>query len=177
MVALRTAATLAYALPSVRIRVGSADRFLVEVRRPPLPPGLPLIAPCPFRRTVAAAHERWSAGERLTFLGLPADRPPTVETLVDEGDLALPADLYRVALGTDWLHLFATALPVKRCRSAAAGTGGVGFHRDVATDITLVHRACAAGDLVASHQAIDDLVGVLGRCLTEELADSLPATR
>ena len=83
-----------------------------------------------------------------------------------------------MALGTDWLHLFATSMAVKRCRAAASGTRAVGFHRDVATDITLVHRACAAGDLVAAAiQAIDDLIGVLGRCLTEQLADSLPATR
>jgi len=75
MVALRTGATLAYALPSVQLRILCAGRLVVEVRRPPFPdavPGRPhVVASCAFRRAVASAHERWSAGERLRFLGLP----------------------------------------------------------------------------------------------------------
>ena len=69
---------------------------------------------------LAAAHERRRAGEDLTFLGLAG--PVAVDVGLAAGDRVLPGDLYRVALGDDWLHLFATAMPVAACK-AAAGDG------------------------------------------------------
>ena len=78
-------------------------------------------------------------------------------------------------------------MPVERCKDAAgdrvrvgpadeAGPGRirVGFHRDAATDVTLVHVASPAGEPRAAARAVDALQGVLGRCLAAELVDSLP---
>ena len=189
MIALRTGATLAYALPSVRLRIRCAERLVVEVRRPPFADRSthrpPVVAPCAFRRAVASAHRRWSAGERLSFLGLPPGCPPTLEVGLGPGERCLPGDLYRVRMGVDWLHLFATTMPVERCKDAAgdgvqispadeaaSGRIRVGFHRDAATDMTLVHVASAAGERGAAARAVDALQGVLGRCLAAELVGS-----
>jgi hypothetical protein len=196
MIALRTGATLAYALPSVRLRIRCAERVVVEVRRPPFsdrsPDHPPVVASCAFRRAVASAHERWTAGERLSFLGLPPGLTPTIEVGLAVGERCLPGDLYRVRMGVDWLHLFATTMPVDRCKGAAGngvqvgpteardarpGRVRVGFHRDAATDVTLVHVASPAGEPRAAAKAVDALQGVLGRCLAAELVDGLPAVR
>ena len=140
MAALRIGATLAYALPTARLHIRCAGRVLVEVRRPPFPePGLgrsPVVASCAFRRAVASAHQRWSAGERLSFLGLPSGCSPA--------DVATDGD----------------------------GRTRVGFHRDTATDVTLVHVASPSGDLDAARAAEHTLVGVLGRCLAAELVET-----
>jgi hypothetical protein len=57
MVSLRLAATLAHALPGLRLRVRDGQRTLLEVARPPLPAG-PAMETCAFRMAVARAHER-----------------------------------------------------------------------------------------------------------------------
>src|SRR5687768_11046720 len=90
MIALRTSATLAYALPSVRLRIRCAGRVMVEVRRPPFADRStdqpPVVASCAFRRAVASGHERWTAGERLSFLGLPRGCTPTIEVGLAVGE-------------------------------------------------------------------------------------------
>ena len=95
-------------------------------------------------------------------------------------------------MGVDWLHVFATTMSIERCKDAAGdrvqvgpAQGGeavpgrirVGFHRDAATDVTLVHVASPAGEPKAAARAVDALQGVLGRCLAAELVDGLPAVR
>ena len=76
-------------------------------------------------------------------------------------------------------------MPVERCKDAAgdgvqvgpadeaaSGRIRVGFHRDAATDVTLVHVASPAGEKGAAARAVDALQGVLGRCLAAELVDA-----
>ena len=147
MVALRTGATLAYALPSVRLRIRCAGRVLVEVRRPPFADRStdrpPVVASCAFRRAVASAHQRWSAGERLSFLGLPPGCPPTIEVGLAPGERCLPGDVYRVPWGSTGSTCSprpcrssgARTRPATVCRSARPGEAvpgriRVGFHRD-----------------------------------------------
>ena len=197
MIALRTGATLAYALPSVRLRIRVDGGVVLDVQRPPFPepplPGAPpVVPPCGFRRSVAAAHVRQQAGERLSFLGLPAGDAPAVDVGLAPGDRMMAGDVLRVTLGADWLHVFATTLPVDRCKEAA-GDGvrtspgpcphdgptvdpslvRVGFHRDDATDITLVHVASPARSVVSARHALDTLEGVYGRCAVAELEEVL----
>ena len=180
MVALRMGATLAHALPTVRLRIRAEGRVVLDVHRPPFPDGeraVPSIPPCGFRRAVAAAHQRRAAGEELSFLGLPAGCAPAIDVGLPPGDRALPGDLYRVALGDDWLHVFATALSVERCK-LAAGDGPVvrvGFHRDESTEIPLVHVASPVGAIVSARRALDVLEGVYGRCAVAELEAHLIA--
>jgi len=195
MVALRVGATLAYALPTVRLRVRTGCHTLLDVHRPPFPEdtaAAPAVPPCAFRRSVAAAHTRRMAGEELSFLGLATGRAPAVDIGLAGGDRSLPGDLLRVTLGKDWLHVFATTLPMDRAK-AAAGDGvrtgpsryddedpdrprvRVGFHRDDATDVTLVHVATAIGALAPARRALDALEGVYARCAVAELEDHLMA--
>ena len=114
--------------------------------------------PCAFRRAVASAHERWSAGERLSFLGLPPGCPPTIEVGLAPGERCLPGDLYRVRMGVDWLQCSPRPCRSSGARTRPATVSGsarptrpvrahrVGFHRDAATDVTLVHVASPAGE-------------------------------
>lgn len=179
MVALRMGATLAHALPTVRLRIRAEGRVVLDVHRPPFPDGeraTPAIPPCGFRRAVAAAHQRRAAGEELSFLGLPAGCAPAIDVGLAPGDRALPGDLYRVTLGADWLHVFATTLSADRCKAADDGAlVRVGFHRDEATEITLVHVASPVGAIVLARRALDVLEGVYGRCAVAELEAHLIA--
>lgn len=195
MAALRVGASLAYALPRVRLRIRSGGRPVLDVHRPPFDesPLVPALPPCGFRRAVAAAYERVLGGERLALLGLPDPDGPAVEVGLAAGDRSLPGDLYRVTMGGDWLHVFATTLPIDRCVEAAGDgvqtrpDGGatdryrsrvrVGFHRDDATDVTLVHTASPVGCLESAHRGRDALEGVYGRCAVVELEDHLIAAR
>ena len=107
MVAMRVGATLGYVLPRVRLRIRHGDDLLLEVRRPDpgeaVAAGAQVVPPCAFRCVVADAHERFSAGQQLSFLGLPAGMGPAIDVGLPPGDAALAGDVYRVALAGDWM--------------------------------------------------------------------------
>lgn len=173
MVGFRSAATLAHALPNVRLRIRERDRVLLEVARPPLPPGpWPVVTPCAFHAAVAQAYLRVKAGQRLTFLGLPDAVEVAIDVGLLVGDAVLPGDIYRLAAGEAVLHLFATTLEIRRCRGILAEWGRrahqetpsetddvrIGLHHDPATDISLVYVTSPGGEAAPGRELTEDLL-------------------
>lgn len=149
MAAMRIAATLAHALPSLRLRIRRGDTTLLEVAQPAGPAGR-VIGACAFRRAVARAHEQSKTGLRLTFMGLAPDEEPAIDIGVRAGDITLPGGIVRVAAGDNTVHGFATTLPARRCRDVLEGLPDTGrvvrLHRDAATEVTFVHTVIPNAD-------------------------------
>lgn len=147
--AMRIAATLAHALPSLRLRIRHGDTTLVEVAHPAVATG-PAIGACAFRRAVAGAHEQAKAGVRLSFMGLAADEEPAIDIGVRAGDATLPGGIVRVEVGGTTVHGFATTLPARHCREVLEGLPDTGYvvrlHHDVATEVTFVHTVTPIAD-------------------------------
>lgn len=176
MAVLRIAATLAHALPDVRIRLRDGQRTLVEVARP-TDAAEPVIGPCAFRMAVARAHEQIKAGARLSFLGLPEGIAPAVDIGVRAGDEALPGGMYRVAVGAHTIHAFATTLPPRQCRRLLARCGSCEFvrlHHDAATEVTLVHTVSDGEDSAALHRT--RLEDALAAFVADEVVHELAGT-
>lgn len=196
--ALRRAATLAHALPPVRVRVSDGSNLLLEVAREhehagPVGDGTLRLPPCAFRVAVGQAHRLRLEGRRVGFLGLPDGATPQVQVGLPCGGEAFPGGIYQVLDAARWLHLFATALPIDACRRAVAGQEApegrldrpvvhpsmdgatrVGFHRDDATEVTLVHTELPLTAADGSQAAARDLMErLLAACATEELLGSL----
>jgi len=173
LVPMRLAATVAHSLPGVRLRLRDGDDTLLEVARPPLPPGR-VIGPCAFRAAVARAQLQLDAGVRMRFLGLDEGRRPTIDVGVKPGDLVHLGGIYRVAVGDLWVHAFPTTLGPKACRVVVASQGceaDMRLHHDAATNVTLVHAVrhdCdEEGDLAT---VLED---VLAACCADEIAADL----
>lgn len=149
MAAMRMAATLAHALPSLRLRIRHRDTDLVEVAHPAEAAG-PAIGACAFRRAVTCAHEQSKAGVRLSFMGLAADEEPAIDIGVRAGDAALPGGIVRVAVGDSTVHGFATMLPARHCRDVLRRLPDTGhvvrLHHDAATEVTFVHTVTPTAD-------------------------------
>ena len=172
MVVFRNAATLAHALPNVRLRIRDGEQVLLEVARPPLPRApWPVATPCAFHASVAKAHRAVEAAQQLTFLGLPGAVEIAVDVGLPAGGAVLPGDIYRLTAGEATLHVFATALGARRCRrilaewqrahqeTAAEGDDlGIGLHNDLATDISLVHVTSPGGRVAEGRALIEDLL-------------------
>lgn len=148
MTALRLAASLVHTVPGLRARVRHADRVLLEVARAPHP-SAPSITPCEFRFAVARGHAQLEAGARLGFLGLDPRADVAVEVGVPPGGATLPGGLYRLPVGDEILHAFATALPLPRCRDLLTTPSipdgdprELHLHHDVATGVTIVLNRC-----------------------------------
>lgn len=181
MVSLRRAATVAHALPGVRLRLRDGTLTLLEVDHSSEPsPGV--IPPCAFRHAVARAHEHLKSGCAIRFLGLPTGDDPAVDVGVRHGDLAHLDGLYRVGVGDVDVHAFATTLSPRRCRELLverdasvcrhpSATGSVRLHHDAATEITLVHALTASDDrTIERHVLLDDL---LVGCMAEEIPNAV----
>lgn len=149
MAAMRIAATLAHALPSVRLRIRHQDTTLVEVAHPAEAAGV-AIGACAFRRAVACAHEQSKAGVQLSFMGLAEDEEPAIDIGVRAGDATLPGGVVRVAVGHSTVHGFATTLPARHCREVLEGLADTGrvvrLHHDAATEVTFVHTVTPTAD-------------------------------
>jgi hypothetical protein len=173
MAAMRIAATLAHALPSVRVRIRHADRTLLEIGHPSQAQG-PALGPCAFRRAVATAHEQAKDGRRLAFMGLPDEVAPAVDIGVLPGDEALPGGIYRVTVGDRTVHGFATTLPARRCREVLRdlpeGEHVIRLHHDSATEVTFVHTVIATHDAPIDGSHLEPLVEAL---LADEVAHEL----
>jgi hypothetical protein len=160
MAAMRIAATLAHALPSVRVRIRHAERTLLEIGHPSQAQG-PALGPCAFRRAVASAHEQAKEGRRLAFMGLPEDIAPAVDIGVLPGDQSLPGGIYRVRVGEDTVHGFATTLPARRCREVLRdlpdGQHVIRLHHDSATEVTFVHTVIASCDAPVDGRHLEPL--------------------
>jgi hypothetical protein len=173
LTALRIAATLAHALPTLRVRIRHLDRMLLEIGHPATASG-PALGPCAFRRAVAGAHEQVKRGQRLAFMGLPADVAPAVDIGVQAGDKALPGGIYRVTVGDQTVHGFATTLPPRRCREVLATLPDtdhvVRLHHDVATEVTFVHTVAPVSTAPADGRHLEPLVEAL---IAEEVQHEL----
>lgn len=190
--ALRVAATAAFALPTIRLRIRHGDRILLEVARPdraPRPgasspdrspaPGPGWMAPCTFRNAVARAHRLTRAGHRLQFLDLPEGDEPAVEVGLRPGDALLPGGIYRVTFEERAVHAFATTVDPARCRHLVDDPTTatlLGFHWDEATQITLVHLEVPSSFPEATAVAHEVLEPFLARCATDELLSQLQPT-
>lgn len=149
MAAMRIAATLAHALPSVRLRIRQHDTILLEVAHPSEASG-PAVGPCVFRRAVACAHQQSKDGVGLSFMGLAADEEPAIDMGVRAGDATLPGGIVRVEVGDSTVHGFGTTLSARHCRAVLEGLPDAGFvvrlHHDVATEVTFVHTVIPTAD-------------------------------
>lgn len=176
LVGLRLAATVAHFLPSLRVRIRHQGTTLLEVARVPGGPG-PAISPCAFRAAVAKAHQQVQIGVRLAFMGLDHGVQPAVDIGVRTGDAVLPGGIYRVTVGDDTIHGFATTLSARSCRSALVSLPELGrplrLHHDPATDVSFVHTSTptAAAPPDAAH-----LEPVMGALLVEEVERVLAGT-
>lgn len=155
LVALRTAATLAHVLPTLRLRVRHGSETVLEVAHAfegdrTVEGERPVVSPCAFRRAVAVAHEQAKQGHRSGLVGLPPGAEPVVLVGVRSGDAVLPGGVYRVAVGESTIHGFTTTLTPRRCRDVLeARTDSdalVRLHRDAATEVTFVHSVHPTAD-------------------------------
>ena len=188
--ALRRAATLCHAVPAMRVRVRHGGQTLLEISREhghdaPVGDGTLHLPPCAFRVAVGRAHELRSDGHRMAFLGLDDGEAPSIEVGLPCGGEAWPGGIYQVLEGHRSIYLFATTLPLERCREvladgrvddlmaahpSAEGAMRVGFHADEATEITLVHTDLPLGATEHEHAATRRMLErLLATCATEEL--------
>lgn len=192
--ALRRAATLCHAVPAMRVRVSHEGATLLEISREhghdaPTGDGTLHLPPCAFRVAVGRAHQLRKEGRNMTFLGLDAGDVPSVEVGLPCGGEAWPGGIYQVLEGRRFLYLFATTLPLARCRAllvegevdavvaahpAARDATRIGLHADDATGVTLVHTDVALGADDDEHTATRHLLErLLATCATEELLQEL----
>lgn len=183
--ALRVAATLTHLLPGLRARVRLGHVTLVDVLVPE--PGetidhLParVLSPCAFRSAVAQAHHRHVAGERLSFLHLPAGVDPAVDLATPAGGTSRPGGLYRVRAADRWLWAFATTLdpavaydlgrPLVDATPLDGELRALGIRPDPATGVSLAYAETTAGRGSASEDAVVDLLeSLLARWTAHEL--------
>lgn len=173
LVPMRLAATVAHALPGVRLRLRARERTIVEVARAPIAaPGV--IHPCGFRNAVARAHRELEAGQRLRFLGLDEGEAPGIDVAVAAPSSVRPGGLLSVRVQDAHVHAFATALQPLTCRQALAtdlgAPGGLDLHHDAATDVTIVHAIRRGPDADELPAVLEE---ALHRCASEELAQEL----
>lgn len=164
LVPMRLCATVAHALPDIRLRLHDEGRTILEVARTD-EPAHGAVIPCAFRRAVARAHLLTEAGERLRFLGMPEGVAPAIDVAVAGTGAIHPGGIYSIARGDLHLHAFPTTVGPARCR-ALVDTALCTYH-DAATEITVVHLRTGSETLPSV------LEEALLRCADEELAHEL----
>ena len=174
MASLRIAATVAHALPGIRVRLRREGATVLEVTDPCDAAG-PALGPCAFRVAVARAYGQMKSGARLGFMGLPDGTEPAVDIAVRAGDRVLPGGIYRVAIGDQTVVGFATTLSPGSCHellAERAGTHVFRLHHDSLTEVTFVHSVMDT-DLGSTgwHVRLEDaLAAVLADEIEHELA-------
>lgn len=174
LIPMRLAATVAHALPGIRLRVRHDDATVLEVSRSWRLP-VPSVTPCAFRLAVASAHRRVDDGERLMFLGLPEGSTPTIDIQVLPTDCLYPGGIYRVT-AADGVQIlaFATTLSPRTCRTILTShpsSAAIRLHHDAATDVTILHLT-GPGDeqITEAPPMLEDLVA---SCFAEEVTLTL----
>jgi hypothetical protein len=192
LIALRSGAAVAHAVPGVRLRVEGGGRLLIEVAHHVEPANTDVhrtMTPCAFRMAVAGARRHRQEGRRLQFIGLDADLDPSVSFGVrPSSDVVLPGGMLRVRYHERWLHL----LPLDGATEAIEaiddlvaepyeGNGyevGIAVHHDPELGIGLLHVTTDIYDDERSAAAIDALVTAAARHAIEEFEAHLaPLTR
>lgn len=174
--ALRCAAAVVTAVPTVRVTVVGGERTILQVAKPPFE-GMegPVMAACRFHGAVARAYAQHGAGHRLGLRGLGEGIEPSVHYGVRGGELATGPGLLRIDCGGRWLHLVAIAacgpdIDELLTERVAVGdfTVEVAGHVDAELGTTIAHVATDAGDDVRSFAAFDALISVMGRALVAD---------
>jgi hypothetical protein len=189
--ALRVAATLTHLLPGLRARVRLGSLPLVDVATPG--PGGAIdqtaprvLSPCAFRSAVAHAHQRRLAGERLSFLNLPAGVDPAIDLATPPGGTSRPGGLYRVRAADRWLWAFATTLDAAvahdlgRCLVDETPLDGelraLGIRPDPATEVSIAYAETTAAPGSRAEAAVVDLLeSLLARWTAHELVSASTA--
>ncbi len=173
MVPMRLSATVAHALPGIRLRLRDGDETLLHVVREPVPVD-GVISPCAYRSAVTRAHCQIEAGHRLRFLGLDEGVAPAIDIAVASGDRIHPGGLYRIAMGDAQVHAFATTVAPRSCRRILGdellADGGILLHHDSGTEVTLVHAIRTGTDAAQPPPPLEE---AMLRCADEELAHEL----
>ena len=179
LAAPRCAATLAAALPHVGVTVHAGDGGPTTSvgldGSGGAPPGAVLLPPCAFRRSVGRAPRAHTRGQSLAMAGLAPGEAPRVRLHIRPPDLEGPAGVIRTERDGEWLHVIATTLPPLDVERLLAdpdlppAPGPWGTWVDPETDVVLAHVGATVGDVVASGRAVDWLVELCARALTEEL--------
>lgn len=172
MESLRMAATLALAVPTLRVRVTWPARPPLEVAWMPreLPAGWHHIVPCAFRRSIACASAQLAAGRSVTLWGATPESDPGVEVIGPGEAPTIPPDIHQVRVEGGWRAVFPTLLPVAACaRNLGAGWPALGFHADTLTGVTLVHGRRSDGQGPFAGHCAEQLVEARARLLVAEL--------
>jgi hypothetical protein len=185
--ALRRAATLVHAVPTLRVRLRSVGAVMIDVAAdgtPPAPDALRTVTPCAFRNAVARAWDQHRVGERVALFGLPVGVEPAVELGVPPCGQSFPGEIHCVPLTGRYLYVFATTFPIERCRERADhhladisppdGLWAMGLRHDEATDVNLAFAELAVERREASERATVDLLeALLADIAVRQLLDEL----
>lgn len=176
---LRTAATLAHAMPGVAVRLRHDDRTLLTSCRPPAPAGdgewLP---PCAFRATVGAALDHIRAGRTIGVLGLAPGIDPRVELGGGCGTKIHTGGIVSAVHEQRFVHAFATLLAPAKVRAVmeSSGNSHLAVHYDEVTDVSLVFTESATHPSQSEMTIVADMQDLLVRCAGAELALDLVPT-
>jgi hypothetical protein len=170
---LRRTATLAHAVPGLRVRLRHDGSALLEVLRPAHPVVAPSgrwLTPCAFRVAVGRAVRAQRDGRVLAVLGLPAGVDPAVDVAATSGAL-LPGGIAQVPTGTGIEIAFATTVrPETVAVFAHADDLDVRCHPDPVTEAALVVFTTAApAGSPAFEQVHEHARALLARCAVHEL--------
>ena len=185
MRALRVSATMAHAVPALRIRLRDDAGTRVEVAAQPSGAattgrtGALRLTPCEYRMAVGRAWGLHGDGQPVRLLDLQGD--PAVDVGVPAGGATLASGIHRVPFGGRHLYVSATTLCLEAIHEAVAGDGpdddleslaevwGIGLRVDCATDVTVVWAELDAGDRVLQHALLEVLERVVVRLAVAEL--------
>jgi hypothetical protein len=175
---LRRTATLAHAVPGIRVRLRHDGMTLLEVLRPAHPVVAPSgrwLTPCAFRvaigRAVRAAHE----GRTLAVLGQRPGVDPAVDVGATNGVL-LPGGIVCVPTSAGHELAFATTVPAATVAVMAHHTDDVGVrcHPDPVTEAALVvHTTHAPMGTLSFDAVLEAAQCLLARCAVHELVHDL----
>ncbi len=186
--ALRVSATVAHALPALRVRLRDHHGVRVEVAAEPTRPGPAdstdalRLTPCQYRMAVARAWGMHGDGHPVRLLDLRGD--PAVDVGVPPGGATLASGIHRVPFGGRHLFVTATTLGLDEIHAAVAGDGhdddaddlealadlwGIALRLDRATDVTVVWAELDAGDQGLQHALVEALERVVVRLAVAEL--------
>lgn len=200
MRALRVSATLAHAVPALRVRLRDGEDLHVEVgsfvegdlepvmRAGPGAPRLRL-SPCQYRMAVAKGWSMQEDGRPIRMLDLPGD--PAVDIGVPSGGATLASGIQRVPFGGRHLFVAATTLSAAAVTDSVDGDDpdddlgamaelwGVALRADPVTGVTVIWAELDAGDRGLQHALLDTLERVVARVAVAELiagpADAAPS--
>ena len=174
---LRRTATLAHAVPGIRVRLRHDGTALLEVLRPAHPVVAPSgrwLTPCAFRMAVGRAVRAHHDGRTLAVLGLGAGVDPAVDVCAPNGTL-LPGGIAQLPTTFGTELAFATTVRAETVAVFAhADDLDVRCHPDPVTEASLVVFTTSAPAGSAELDQMREHAGaLLARCAVHELLHDL----